>query len=85
MEKLGAAIEELEAQSGLDVRELSSLIDRLQGLLCRELHEATRRGDHLLEGRTPCGRVAQSRARLVVTAAAPAASRNDAKSASSQP
>ncbi len=53
MFKLREAIDELEAQSGLDVRELSAHIDRLQAILCRELHEATRRGDHVLEGKTP--------------------------------
>ncbi len=55
MEILREAIDWLEAQSGLDVRELSAHIDRLQGILCRELHEATRRGDHLIEGKTPNG------------------------------
>ena len=57
---LREAIDWLEAQSGLDVRELSAHIDRLQGILCRELHEATRRGDHLIEGKTPCGWVKAS-------------------------
>jgi hypothetical protein len=55
VERLRAAIEELEAQAGLDPRELSRLIDRLQVLLSRELHEGKKRGDHLLAGRTACG------------------------------
>jgi len=53
MHRLREAIEELEAQGGLDVRELSACIDRLQALLCREVHEAVRRGDHQVEGKTP--------------------------------
>lgn len=53
MEALRVAVDELDAQSGLDVRQLGALIDRLQGILCRELFEATRRGDHLIEGKTP--------------------------------
>jgi len=71
VERLREAIEDLEAQAGLDVRALSALIDRLQGLLCRELREATRRGDHLIEGKTPCGWVKAS----CRVAAGPAAER----------
>ena len=55
MQKLCEAIEELEAQGGLDVRELSAHIDRLQALLCRELRDAVKRGEHLLEGKTANG------------------------------
>ena len=40
-------------QGGLDPRELSALVDRLQAALCRVLREGVRRGDHLVEGKTP--------------------------------
>jgi hypothetical protein len=53
VDELRAAIEALEAQGGLDPRELSALIDRLQGLLCRVLEEGRQRGDHLLGGHSP--------------------------------
>ena len=55
MDRLRAAIAELEAQEGLDPRELSRLIDRAQALLARVLDEGRKRGDHLLAGRTACG------------------------------
>jgi hypothetical protein len=55
VEKLRQAIAELESQAGLDPHQLSALIDRLQALLCRELVDAVKRGDHQLEGKTPCG------------------------------
>ena len=60
MQKLREAIDELEAQAGLDVRELSALGDRLQALICREAREAVRRGDHQVEGKTPNGWVASA-------------------------
>ncbi len=61
MEKLRSAIEELEASpDGVDPRELSSLIDRQQALLCRIVRDGVKRGDHMLEGRTPCGWVAET-------------------------
>ncbi len=60
MENLRQAIDELEAQAGLDVRELSALVDRLQAVLCRELRDGVRRGDHLIEGKTPNGWVASA-------------------------
>jgi len=69
VERLREAIEELEAQAGLDPSELSSLIDRLQALLCRTLHEGRKRGDHFLEGQTPCSWAA-SICRLSAPAAA---------------
>jgi hypothetical protein len=53
VEKLLQAIAELEARDDIDPRELSPLIDRLQVFLCRRLDEAVKRGDHLLEGKTP--------------------------------
>jgi hypothetical protein len=54
MQSLRAAVAELEAEEEdfIDPRELSALIDRQQAKLCRVLAAATRRGDHLLEGRT---------------------------------
>jgi len=57
MEKLRAGVLELEAEDPgrIDLRELSSLIDRLQAKLCEVAHRAGTRGDHLLEGRTPTG------------------------------
>ena len=61
MERLRAAIEELEAfPEGIDPRELSALIDRQQALLSRVVDAGVRRGDHLLEGKTPCGWVAST-------------------------
>lgn len=53
MEKLREAIADLEVQGGLDARELSALVDRLQALLCRVLDEGRQRGDHLLTADTP--------------------------------
>jgi Domain of unknown function (DUF222) len=55
MHELRAAIEDLERQGGLDPAQLSSLIDRLQALLCRVLEEGRQRGDHLLGGHSPSG------------------------------
>jgi Domain of unknown function (DUF222) len=55
MEQIRAAISELEAQGGLDPRELKALIDRLEALLCKVLDEGRRRGDHLLSGSSPTG------------------------------
>lgn len=48
-----AVVEALEAEEGLDARELSRLVDRLQAVLCRVLREGVKRGDHLVEGKTP--------------------------------
>ena len=58
MQKLRDAVHELESEGGLDPRELSSLIDRLQAVLCRALYEGSKRGDHLLTGQTTCAWVA---------------------------
>jgi Domain of unknown function (DUF222) len=55
MREVQAAIDRLEAQGGLDARELRALIDRLEALLCRVLDEGRRRGDHLLSGNSPTG------------------------------
>jgi Domain of unknown function (DUF222) len=59
MQKLRDAVADLEVED-VDVRELSGLIDRLQAILCQALREGVKRGDHLLEGRTPCGWVAET-------------------------
>ena len=58
VQKLRDAVHELESEGGLDPRELSSLIDRLQAVLCRALYEGSKRGDHLLTGQTTCAWVA---------------------------
>ena len=57
VQDLRAAIERLEAEGAafLDLKELASLVDRLQGLLCQALYEGKKRGDNLIEGKTPCG------------------------------
>ena len=57
MQDLRLAIERLEAEGAafLDLKELASLVDRLQGLLCQALYEGKKRGDNLIEGKTPCG------------------------------
>lgn len=70
MERLRAAIAELEAfPEAIDPRELSALIDRQQALLCRVVRAGVKRGDHLLEAKTPCGWVAAS-CRVSATSAA---------------
>ena len=58
--QLRAAISDLEAEDDdfVDPRELSSLIDRLQGKLCRVVAAARKRGEHLLSGQSPCSWVA---------------------------
>ena len=58
--ELRAAISVLEAEDDdfVDPRELSSLIDRLQGKLCRVVAAARKRGEHLLAGQSPCSWVA---------------------------
>lgn len=60
MQKLVAAVEELESEDDdfIDPAALSSLIDRQQAKLCRVVAAATRRGDHMLTGQTPCSWVA---------------------------
>jgi len=60
MQNLRVAISDLEAEDDdfVDPRELSSLIDRLQGKLCRVVAAARKRGEHLLSGQSPCSWVA---------------------------
>ena len=69
MQSLRLAVAELEASEGVDPRELSSLIDRLQAVLCRVVRDGVRRGEHLLEGKTPNGWVRDT-CRVSGTAAA---------------
>lgn len=58
--------EQLKAQvlglddSEIDPKELSGLIDALQGKLCRVVAAGAKRGDHLLTGQSPVSWVAQS-------------------------
>src|SRR5215472_3695843 len=60
MRELRDAIALLEAEDDavIDPRELSSLIDRMQGKLCRVVAAATVRGDNLFAGQSPCSWVA---------------------------
>jgi len=70
VQDLRAAIERLEAEGAafLDLKELASLVDRLQGLLCQALYKGKKRGDNLIEGKTPCGWV-KATCRLSASAA----------------
>ena len=54
MQTLRDAVREVESEEALDPQELSSLIDRLQAVLCRALNEGKKRGDHLVTGQSPC-------------------------------
>src|SRR5438034_5121397 len=60
MQKLLAAVREFEDEDEdfVDPRALSSVVDRLQAKLCRVVAAATKRGDHLLAGRSRCSWVA---------------------------
>src|SRR5438046_1099485 len=60
VEKLLAAVREFEDEDDdfVDARALSSVVDRLQAKLCRVVAAATRRGDHLLAGKSACSWVA---------------------------
>jgi hypothetical protein len=62
MQNLRLAVAELEAEDdeSIDPAELSSLIDRQQGKLSRVLAAATKRGEHLLSGRSATGWAAQT-------------------------
>ncbi len=44
----------------VDAKRLAAVIDGLQGTLSTVLFQGKRRGDHLLTGKTPCGRVMQT-------------------------
>ncbi|HKW07121.1 MAG TPA: hypothetical protein VJS19_06070, partial [Candidatus Dormibacteraeota bacterium] len=53
---LEAAVAEFDHGSDddyVDPRRLSVVIDRLQAKLCRVVHRAQERGDHLVTGQTP--------------------------------
>jgi hypothetical protein len=61
IDRLEAAIADfdLHAENDLvDLRRLSAAIDRLQAKLCRVVHGAQKRGEHLLTGQSPCSFVA---------------------------
>src|SRR5438132_887249 len=62
-EKLRAAVRDFQANADLDFvdpKELSSLVDSLQGTLCTALYQARKRGEHLLARQTPCSWAAQT-------------------------
>src|SRR3989442_4619782 len=63
LDKLKAAVRDFQSNADLDfvdAKELSSLVDSLQGTLCTVLNEAKKRGANLLTGQTPCGWAAQT-------------------------
>ncbi len=51
---------ELEDDDFVDPKRLAVVIDRLQGKLCKAVHQARQRGDHLLTGRSACSWVAKT-------------------------
>src|SRR5439155_25989126 len=62
-EKVKAAVRDFQANADLDFvdpKELSSLVDSLQGTVCAALNLARKRGANLLIGQTPCSWVAQT-------------------------
>jgi Domain of unknown function (DUF222) len=63
MDLLEAAIADFDLHADddfVDLRRLSAAIDRLNGKLCRVVHRAQKRGDHLLTGQSACSFVATS-------------------------
>ena len=60
MQNLLTAVREFEDEDDdfVDPRALSSVVDRLQAKLCRVVAAATKRGEHLLTGRSACSWVA---------------------------
>ena len=63
LENLKAAVRGLQRDADLDFvdpKDLSEVVDTLQGMLCAVLYRAKKRGDHLLSGRTPNGWVADT-------------------------
>src|SRR3989475_7871227 len=63
LEKLKAAVRDFQNHAELDFvdpKELSGVLDSLQGTLCLVLNQAKKRGDHMLAGQTACGWVAQT-------------------------
>src|SRR5438132_3427019 len=63
LEKLKAAVRDFQANADLDfvdAKELSRLVDSLQGTVCMALNLARKRGEHLLARQTPCSWAAQT-------------------------
>src|SRR3989440_12446654 len=63
LEKLKAAIRDFQNNAELDfvdAKELSGVVDSLQGTLCTVLNQAKKRGENLLAGQTACSWVAQT-------------------------
>ena len=63
LENLKAAVRDFQRDADLDLvdpKDLSEVVDTLQGMLCAVLYRAKKRGDHLLSGRTPNGWVADT-------------------------
>src|SRR5207247_2124206 len=60
MQNLLAAVRDFEQEDDdfVDARALSSVVDRLLAKLCRVVAAATRRGDHLLAGKSATSWVA---------------------------
>src|SRR5256885_15277286 len=63
LDKLKVAVRDFQSSADLDFvdpKELSGLVDSLQGTLCTVLNQAKKRGANLLTGQTPCSWVAQT-------------------------
>src|SRR2546421_3672217 len=63
LDKLKVAVRDFQSSADLDFvdpKELSGLVDSLQGILCTVLNQARKRGANLLTGQTPCSWVAQT-------------------------
>ena len=63
LERLKVAVRDFQSSADLDFvdpKELSGLVDSLQGTLCTVLNQARKRGANLLTGQTPCSWVAQT-------------------------
>src|SRR2546427_7287085 len=63
LDKLKAAVRDFQSNADLDFvdpKELSGLVDSLQGPLCTVLTQAKKRGANLLTGQTPCSWAAQT-------------------------
>src|SRR5437667_8742499 len=61
--ELKAAVRDFQRGADLafvDPKELSGLVDSLQGTLCTVLNQAKKRGANLLTGQTPCSWAAQT-------------------------
>src|ERR1043165_5180697 len=63
LQALKRAVGDFQREADLDfvdAKDLSALVDSLQGTLCAVLHRATKNSEHLLAGKTPTGWVAQT-------------------------